>query len=399
MSRPSRIAMAFAAACLVSPAVALDFGVMLTDESVFSGSGSAAELSQENRAVAWLSAPIGASSSLYLSALYEFYGDFELSPGTSSSIKPYAFTAGRVEWEGFASTAAGARIGWSVGRIPFRDYSGRVAAGLFDGLKLDLATGPLQAGVSAAYTGLTFKEDANILIDADDEARWLDSGAGKALFAVPRLVVSAGARLAELVPLIDIGMEAWAQFDLDAEGDVDTDTQYFEPFVEGRFSRSVRWRLWGVAGLGQDPGFFYSMAGGGMLRYALPEALGLRVSGGATWAGGDYDGAGAMRAFAPITLGSLMTVAGTAFSDALALSLDASVAPAPGLSAAVGISAAFRPGAAAPYLGIEGSATLSYRPVNDFSASATGGLFIPGGEADPDAAAAWSVSASAAVWL
>ena len=136
-----------------------------------------------------------------------------------------------------------------------------------------------------------------------------------------------------------------------------------------------------------------------MLRYSLPESLGLRVTGAVEWAGGDYDGAGAMRAFTPIMTGSLTSIAGTEFSDALAVTLGASVAPLSGLSAGIGLAASFRPGATVPYLGFEGSGTLSYRPVNDFSVSVTGGIFAPNGAASTDDGTSWSVSASAAFRL
>ncbi len=390
------------AACIAAmalPVQALDFGLVLSDATVLSGSGAASALSQENQATVWLSTPTGASSSLYISALYQFAGNFTLSPAQASSIKPYAFTAGRTEWEGFTQAGSGARFGWSVGRIPFADDSGRILSGLFDGFRFDLSAGSLRLGAALAYTGLTFKEDARVFIDADDSQRWLDSGDIFSLFATPRLVAMAKAQLVEPLPQLDLGLELLAQFDLQAEGLVATNTQYLEPFLEGRLSRNLGWKLWGAALLGQDEAFFYSMAGGATLRFALPEALGLRIAGSALFAGGDYDGPGPMRAFTPVTLGSLAVVGSIPFSDALGLSLDANFVPVSGLSAGAKLTAALKPGAATPWLGLDGSARLAWRPADELTVGLSGGVFVPGTGTLPGGGLSWMASASATLRL
>jgi len=398
MNNRSRFPLALAAACAVAPVSAFDFGVYLLNESAVSGSGTQVDLTQENQAVAWISLPAGASSSFYASALYEFYGDYTLRPAYSSAIRPFQFTAGRIEWEGFAALGSGASLAWSAGRIPLRDYSGRIVSGLFDGARVELSVGSIQTKASVAYTGLTFKDEALVIIDVDDEERWNDV---EEAFAPGRLVASFGARFVELVPRHDFGLDGWAQFDLDQAGSVDTDTQYVEPFVEGRLGRLLRWRLWGAAGLGQDPGFFYSLAGGASLRLSVPEILGLQVATTAAWAGGDYDADGAMRAFKPVTSGSLTTVGTVAFSDALGASLDASVSLPPGLSLGTACAAAFTPSAAGSswYRGFEVSGRLSYRPFNDVSVSASGGAFLPDAATASGPDAQWSATVSALLSL
>ncbi|HQO67036.1 MAG TPA: hypothetical protein PLI66_09885, partial [Spirochaetales bacterium] len=259
--------LALVAVLCAGNAFALDFGLTLSNDSELSGGGGLS-LSQSDSAVLWLSLPIGASSSIYASAVYEFSGDFTYLPSYSDRVRWYSITAGRVEWEGFVGLSESMGLGWSVGRIPLQDYSGRVLNGLLDGAVVRLSAGQAIVSAAVAYTGLTFKDDAMILIDADDESAWSDD---EVAFAPRRLLASLGLRLVELVPFHDLGLDGWAQFDLAAAGGTATHTQYAEPFIEGRVARSIRWRLWGAAEFGQDPGFFYGMAAGGRIRLSAPE--------------------------------------------------------------------------------------------------------------------------------
>ncbi len=387
-----------AAALCAGNAYAVDFGLTLSNDSELSGGGGGLSLSQVDDAALWLSLPIGASSSIYASAVYEFSGDFTYLPSYSDSVRWYSITAGRVEWEGFVGLSDSMGLGWSVGRIPLQDYSGRVLNGLLDGATVRLSVGQAVVSAAAAYTGLTFKDDAPILIDADDESAWSDDDA---IFAPRRLLASVGLRLVELVPFHDLGLDGWAQFDLDTAGEAVTNTQYAEPFIEGRVARAIRWRLWGAAEFGQDPGLFYGMAAGARVRLTAPELAGLRVTASCVWAGGDYDGDGAMRAFKPITAGSLSSVAGTMFTDALGASLDASVVPARGLTLGAGCAANFRPNVDGEpaYLGFELTGRADYKPAGDVTLTVEGGCFAPNGAADPEASVEWLAAASATLRL
>lgn len=392
------ICFALAAALCAGNAFAFDFGLTVSNDSDLSGGGGGLALSQADEAVLWLSLPVGASSSIYASAVYEFSGDFTYRPAYADSIRWYSITAGRVEWEGFVGLSDSLGFGWSVGRIPLQDYSGRVVNGLLDGAAARLSIGQAVVSAAVAYTGLTFKEDALILIDSDDETAWSDDEVD---LAPRRLVASLGARLVEVLPFHDLGVDGWAQFDLGAAGETATHTQYAEPFIEGRVGRSIRWRLWGAAEFGQDPDFFYGMAAGARVRLSVPELAGLRVTATGSWAGGDYDGDGGMRTFTPITTGSLSSVAGTMFSDALGASIDASFVPMRGLTIGAGGDAHFRPGAdgAQPYLGLELSGGVDYEPASDVTLAIEGGCFIPNEAADPGASFEWLAAASATLRL
>lgn len=386
---------------VLAPTSALDVGVELSNETTLGAEGEVVTLTQENQAKAWITMPIGSFSSLYASGVYSFEGDFELSPETSQAIVPYTFNAGRIEWEGFLPLDERSSFAWSIGRIAFADHSGRALSGLFDGAALDYSFGSVQIRAQAAYTGLSLKGDANILVDDDDIAIF-NSGSDTwvELFAPARLIASVRALTVELAPRHDIGLEAWAQFDLEP-GTV-TNTQYFEPFVEGRVGRSWRWRLWGIAELGQQDGeAFYSIAGGGSARFSMPELLGLRTGLSAAWAGGDYDGDGGMRAFVPITSAAIATISGVTFTDALTVSLDASVTPISGLASSFNATALLKPGATGSdlYRGAEMSVRLAYKPWTDVSTTVVGGYFFPNTSATEPDDSAWSVALQAKLEL
>lgn len=387
-------------AALAAPAWALDYGVDVSDETTLTGEGSAVTLSQENEVAAWISMPIGSFSSLYARALYSFEGDFRLAPSSQSDVVPYTFNAGRVEWEGFLPIGESSSLSWSLGRIRFSDHSGKAFAGLFDGASVAYSIGSIRIEAQAAYTGLSLKDDAGILMDADDEAIWAADSTWTDLYAPARLVASLRVLAVELAPRHDLGLEGWAQFDL--ESGTATNTQYLEPYVEGRLGRSWRWRLWGLAEFGQDAdGAFYSLGAGGSARFALPETLGFRAGLSASWASGDYDGAGSMRAFAPITASSMAAVSSFGFSDVLAVSADASLSPLSGLVASLNATAMFRPGeaGAGAYRGSEASLRLRYAPWTDFSASLIGGYFLANAAAAVPDDSAWTIGLTAGLEL
>ncbi|MBN2873968.1 MAG: hypothetical protein JXM71_02640 [Spirochaetales bacterium] len=363
-----------------SGAYAIDFGADVSDVTSIVTQDTAVTLSQENDVLAWLSTPTGDSSSLYVSLWYRFSGDFALSADATTEVVPYAITAGRLEWEGFLALSENSGLAWSVGRVPFADAAKRVVDGTFDGARAVLNYGSIIASAGAGYTGLTFKEDALILLDADDEERWADDGGdAAAMFARKHLFAFAGVRAIEPLPMLDAGVDLWAQFDID-EG-VATHTQYLEPYVEGRLNSTVGWRWFGIVELGQeDATVFYSLASGGRVGVSLPDTMGLSLAASLSWASGDHDGDAAMRAFEPMTNSPIAIIGSTAFSDALALSLDGALAPLPGLSVSANVSTLFQPGAegAAAYLGSEGSVRAAYQLAEDVALSVSGGAFVPG---------------------
>jgi hypothetical protein len=197
--------------------------------------------------------------------------------------------------------------------------------------------------------------------------------------------MGAGVRLTELLPGQDVGAEFWAQLDLSGSGTT-THTVYFEPFIEGRLGRSIRWRTYGIGELGMGDSVFASMAAGGMLRLSIPEVRNLRLTQSVAWASGKTGG---LEAFTPIRQLPVGSASTFTFTDIVYVSLDASLSIMPGISGSAGGGALFRASENQPsgtalradsdadYLGAELNARASVRLSSDLSAGASAGLFIP----------------------
>lgn len=385
---------------LLLPLSAMDFGVNINNSSSLKGS-SAEDLSlnQQNTVSLWFSTPAGSDSSLYLSGLYKFSGSFNYLPDKSYTIVPFIVTAGRMEWEGFKALSDNSSISWSLGRIPFSDYSAKTVNATLDGAKALVSFGPIQVSSALAYTGLTFKEDANIMVDNDDEERFRSSDTGwPNNFATQRLLASIGSRFVEILPKHDFGLDLWAQFDLEQEGSK-THTQYIEPFIEGRVGSVFRWRFWSSLELGtQEEDFFYALAAGARARWTVRELKNLSVTASANFAGGDYDDSGPMTAYKAVNLTSLAMISSLNFSDAMALALDISLIPFRAFNVGWNMNMLFTPGSSAYFVGNELLVKLGYKPKNDFSLNLMAGVFLPN-ERMYDIASEWLFSVAAVLSL
>jgi len=359
-----------AGALLAAPVAAFDFGLDVLNVSSFSYE-SEWSFSQTDRATLWLSLPVSPSSSIYASGLYEFTASF--GPGGYTMV-PWRLDLGRTEWEGLSTGAFGPATSfrWSVGRIPLQDFSGRVVSSLADGFLVEGSKGNFSARLAGAYAGLLSKNDARILIDADDAVRWADQDQ---YFAPSRALAGMGLRFVEPVEGMDLGFDAWAQFDLGPDG-LPTHTQYFEPYLDGRLGRGFRWRAWYILETGQDPDFFSSMAAGGRGRWSWPELGGLRLTGSLFWASAS---SGELRQFSPLSTSLVGGVAPMTFADVTVLSADMAVSPSDWMDLGFNLSVFGRGdlGATDPFTGIEAALDLVMAPVSDFNVNLSGGLYAP----------------------
>jgi len=361
---------------------AFDFGLDLANDSALTAETDIS-LSQVNRARAWLNVPFGKDADLMLSGFYEFKGtlEFDSVSGTSS---PLRLDLDRAEFTGSTQGVLGpsAILRYSVGRFSLSDFSSKVLSGLSDGARVDLVLGNLAWYASAGYRGLLYKGDARSAIDTDDTDVDNDD---KAYFSPSRAFLGGGARLTELLPGQDVGIEVWAQLDLDPSG-TSTHTAYLEPFIEGRLGRSVRWRAFGIGELGMGDSTFTAMAAGGLFRLSIPEVRNLRFTQSVAWASGKIGG---LEAFTPIRQLPVGSASTFTFTDIVFVSLDASLSVLPGVSGSAGGGAIFRASDNQPsgtalradadtsYLGAELNARASVRLSSDLSAGVSAGLFIP----------------------
>jgi hypothetical protein len=362
----------------VGTAFSYEYGLTVTDDTtgVFADTN---QLEQNNRATAWFNMQAGPTSDLRLSFFYEYDGVFAED---SSTVLPWRFDLGKTEYAGYRNLGPG-RLRYWVGRIEVQDFSARIISGLSDGFKTEYQMGNTSFFLATGYRGLLYKEDANSFIDADDSKLYADDDS---YFGPKRMFVASGARFNELLPFHDFGLEGWAQFDLDS-GDVKTNTQYIEPFIEGRLGRAFRWRSWAALELGtSDSDMLLAMGAGLRVRYSKPEFNGLLVTWTSLWASGDTT---SMAAFSPIKQGSIGTISSLTFSDTAKVGLDVAMTPKRGMSVSLGGAGLFRSSEDAPsdgtlredasgyYLGTEVSTQGSIRPTSDLLITLWGGVLVP----------------------
>ncbi|HAP42730.1 MAG: hypothetical protein A2087_04915 [Spirochaetes bacterium GWD1_61_31] len=385
------LALLLVACTLALPAA--DFGLQLLNVSAFSTELPAPEtewsLNQLDRAVLWLSTPLSAELSLYVSGFYEFSASLLADP----AISPYRFDAGMIALNGLFPRLLGenSTVAFSLGRIPVQDFSARVLSGLNDGALVSLTLGNNQIKLLGGYLGLQEKVTALVMIDTDDQNRL--SGDDKAAatdpdfpssyFALPRLFFGAGFRASEIFPSHDAGIELWGQLDLLAGGAETTHTFYAEPYIAGRLGRLLRWNAWQVTEMIVDDVVSVAMAAGGRLRLAVPEVAALNLNLNVQWSGGLF--AGGLDAFTPIRQSMMGSYSAFFFQNSLMTGLDASLTPLEGFSVAANGALYLRGSSELPadftgsslLTGFEGGFNLRYRPTGDLSLSLGGGIFVP----------------------
>jgi hypothetical protein len=384
MKRHSIALAALLGAFALLPLAAADFGLRLSNDSTYTRQDEWS-WQQADRALAWLSSPIGTNADLYLSGLYEFKGTYYSG---SSDVKPWRFDLGRVELSGSAPALFGpsSAFRYSLGRIDTGDFSTLVLSGLSDGTRLEADFGNASVYLSGGYRGLLYIKDAYSLMDAHDLELASDDDR---FFAPPRAFVGLGGRLTEFVKEHDLGFEAFSQFDL-SDASEKIHTQYLEPYVRGKLSHLVSWQAWGILELGEEKGdssgTFRSLALGEMLRLSIPEKAGLKLTQSASWASGDQGG---LSAFIPIRQAAVDATSFYTFSDLLKVKLDASILPVADLALDLGAAAYFRSASfdpesqaelgsgAAYYRGFELSAGASVKVKSDLSLNLSGGVLIP----------------------
>jgi hypothetical protein len=173
-----------------------------------------------------------------------------------------------------------------AGRHPYQDLRKAVASGLFDGLSLALDLSGSRFSVRALYTGLLYKESADILMTAADIAAYQkplnydDNGAfGDTYFASRRLIGVLGWELAGN----NLALELIGQADMNRGEDL-----LHSAYVSARFGRALmddlNLELGGTAALVKvsDKDAALGLSASGTLNWSPPgglwDRLGLNVS-------------------------------------------------------------------------------------------------------------------------
>jgi len=365
----------FCVLCFSAPALyAADYGAFVQGE--FDARGA-----DENKtngsviAAPWISVPFG-ESELYVSA------------GLNTSISDETYCAPELFRLEF-SYQPSSLFSFRLGRFNWQDLSGLVAKGRFDGAELLFDLGKTRLGASMLYTGLLFKDTADINASPADTKDynvnfdWSDFG--NTYFAPRRLMASLygefpgfpsgrGQLLAGIT----------AQFDL-SDAKEAFHTQYFllrHVLVYKAFDLDAAgaMELEKTDANGVKPGFAFSIEGG----WQIPTAIKDRLSLGTAWASGEDSG---KAAFFPVTREAQSYVLGPSLSGIMILRANYAALLLPSLSAELGGSYFIRTDSTSftmSYLeddsyplGLELDTGLKWVPFSDLSFSLKGGIFLP----------------------
>ncbi|MDR1248820.1 MAG: hypothetical protein LBK63_05900 [Treponema sp.] len=381
--------MAFCIILVAASAKALDFGMVLTQGTLASNEAAGAGVVFSYLPVAspWVAGPLGGSFSLYLSGSLGFDLAADLDGAAAWRDPPALPELGRAELTWTASPS----LYVSLGRQSFQDPAGLVAAGLFDGLSAGFSAAGSRFTAGVWYTGLLYKERADIMMTLRDRAAYqtpfaLDGDGG--YFASRRAMVSLDWEKPDLGPRSSLALGVLAQ--LDVNGDEDRlHTQYLSVRLGSRLAPGLELRADGIFGAGEDPAWAVFFAGGLGLAWTPAGALDQRLSFRGLYSSpslGDR-----LRPFTPVSsvsqgqvfspaLGGLST-----FRGVYSLRPLASLSLTGEFSYFIRVDTATFQDSREPdkqkdagyFLGGEGYAALAWTPLPDLALTLGGGAFFP----------------------
>ncbi|MCL2067725.1 MAG: hypothetical protein FWG99_09710 [Treponema sp.] len=382
---------------------AFDFGLLLNQSAGYGGFGVDADGDYEVDIIPRLSVLLGDNGDLYLSG---------------------GFTAGNngEDWYHYPELLR-SEFSWSfgsskikAGRMPFAD-SLFVAEGLFDGAQLsfDTMAGFFTAGVW--YTGLLYKERANIVMTGEDYISLFEeldySDFSGTYFASRRLMAALGWEHPSIAELV------WLRLDLIGQVDLNNrDTLYHSQYLTGKIGipfKAFEFELGGGLELAQsvykdDDDFSVGLAGEVGVYWTLPAGFNSLLSFTGRFTSGEADD-GAIAAFVPITSTAQGNILKAPLSGLSILSLDYTARLYKTFSMGMTISHFVRSDLATykSYLGEEDEgyslgtelfARFLWSPVSDIRLNLGGGVFLPSlGNVATDADPRWRVEMTAILAL
>jgi len=367
---------------------AMDFGLVLDQNAIFSGYNSQSSFDYNGIAVPRFSTLLGDNGALYISAGLNFQNNpWAAVPELLRTEINWRFNNGEV----------------TAGRMAYTDPLGFIANGLFDGarISMDTSVGTFSAG--AWYTGLLYKKRANITM-TDNELRSsytdLDySDFFNTYFAPKRIVAALDWEHPGLAELVRANVSLIGQFDL-ANGDK-LHSQYGTlkfsvPVNDFVFSLGGSFEL--VEATGEDTAC--ALAGELGAAWMLPIKLQSQLSLLGRFTSGVVGGS-SITAFQPITTVEQGDILQAKISGLSLIALDYLARVCTPLSFGVTSTYFIRSdkgtyqgyGSNGYFLGNEFSGRLMWSPVSDVQVNLGGGVFLPSlGNAAPDADMLWRVA-------
>jgi hypothetical protein len=371
--------------CSAIPGMAIDFGLEIQQDLEFTNTGTKAsgETNYAGGYSPWLSSDFGQTAKLYLSAKVSTIYEFGVWKGPPPG---FLFEVGRSEflWHPKLSGSHISSINIEAGRVPFQESSGLVASGLFDGFTGSLVLGQVRLNAGAFFTGLLYKETAEIVMTPDDTTDYADKDH---YFASRRLLFSVGAEFPGLTPRSSLAANALFQFDLN-DSVTSLNTQYLSAKYTFLVLEPLSLNGAVVLGLAEDQNSNtstqFAFAAG--VDWEVPGALRDMLQGEIRWSNGASNN---RVAFAPVSgidqgqvfspkLSGLMTIKGkyiARFFNDFSFSAEASYfVRTDGTTQNV----QWYPASPERLLGGELYGALTWAPLSDLRATVGGGFFFPG---------------------
>lgn len=374
---------------------ALDWG-LITDHTVtLEGVDNAVnDVRYQALLVPWLSALVGKSGDLYISAAFNAVlenKEWTLIPELYQTTFSWDFGNGELR----------------LGRMPFSDPLGLIISGFFDGVSCGLDTSAGTFSLGAWYTGLLYKKTANINITEEDIDSYYETLSynkfSETYFASRRLAYALGWEHPGIAEIVRLKLAVLGQADLNGR-----DTKFHSEYLAARAGLPLGdyfvLDLGGALGLAEAADEFRtSLAAELGVSCYLPTALQDRLKFTGIFSGGL---AGGIYPFIPITTQAQGDILKAKISGLSLLCLDYTARVHQSFSFSVS-SIYFVlsdlgtyqgwPGKKDGYfLGNEFFGKLIWSPVSDFQLNLGGGLFIPSmGNADPNAGLKWKVELNA----
>jgi hypothetical protein len=260
---PAKLAFLCFLFCAGLSAGALDFGLALSQELKTSnesrGSGA---LVYTPVLSPWVSGPLGEHFSLRLSGKVGFEHTSSFSAGDDGLAwrdPPALPELERSELTWFVSPA----LSFTLGRQRFADPAGLAASGLFDGLAAAFSAGGSRFSAGAYYTGLLYKDTADIIMTNRDREGYAKPYAlDESYFASRRVLASFVWEKPGLGPRSSLALGLLGQFDVN-KGDDRLHSQYLSARYRLRLPANTGLEAAAVFGAGEA-----EEAGEGMLFFA-----------------------------------------------------------------------------------------------------------------------------------
>ena len=369
-----RLFIAFSIFAFLMPASlnARDFGLILNQSG---GTGSDADFDYTALLLPRISFLIGDSGDLFISASVEAAyenGEWNIAPELLRA--EFSWRSGNTDF--------------SLGRMMFSDPMAIAAAGLFDGVRLSHHTISGTFGAGIWYTGLLYRNRANIaMTESDETSAWSFGDRLDDYFASRRIMWALYWNHPFIAEMLRLNITMMGQFDVNGR-DSAYHNQYFMaraslPLQRFIFELGGAFELAQATGNGNNDGtdILTAFAADAGIHWAPPAQFPNMLSLTSRFASG---GSGNSSAFTPITAATYGEILQAEVSGLCIISLNYTARLHRTFSASMNLSQFFSTGNSVDSLGTELFGRFIWSPVSDLSLNLGGGAFLPAATTDED---------------